>query len=113
MSKAYRANVQNSNINLINFPRQIRPNSGDSLGLRSLLGNIAIPSLHHPPTSTLSPSISLPLSSSAASSGSFSTSGATFSTSGAAAGGGQLGLGGLGSVGPPPGLGGPSKQSIS
>ena len=108
MSKNYieRSNVQNSYI--INFCQQIRPNSGDSLGLRSLLGNIAIPSLHHPPTSTLSPSISLPLSS--AGGGTFSTSGATFSTSGAAAaGGGQLGLGGLGSVGPPPGLGGPSK----
>ena len=96
---------------LLNSPLQIRPNSGDSLGLRSLLGNIAIPSLHHPPTSTLSPSISLPLSS--AGSGTFSTSGATFSTSGAAAGGGQLGLGGLGSVGPPPGLGAPSKLSFS
>ena len=87
--------------------QQIRTNSGaDSLGLRSLLGNIA-PSL---PPSTLSPSISLAAPVGSASS-TFSTSGVTFSTSGV---GGHLGLGGLGSVGgvtgPPPGLGGPGKE---
>lgn len=83
---------------------QIRANSGvDSLGLRSLLGNIA-PSM---PTSTYSPVISLAPGSA---SSTFSTS--TFSSSGS---GGHLGLGGLGSIGggitaPPPGLGGPAPK---